>query len=269
MFLLKSPGKLVGWTLITTATALVSRWAGQVVEAFPKNRAAEPSVACSPPAARVEQKLADTPLWPVVERWVASRALHPFRQRPTLRRLRILNLDTGPGGIAIALRQVGPLDATIVATDSAPGMVDLARLRAQRRGLRLPPAFVETWDYALPFADATFDLVVASGALHGWLDPEMVLAEVRRVLRPDGRYFIADLRRDVPMWLWLVLSASSAFVAPRDLRAIGEPAASVRAAYRPHEAEWLAARAKLPDIRVTPGVAWLMIDRQEGATPPH
>jgi ubiquinone/menaquinone biosynthesis C-methylase UbiE len=226
-------------------------------------------VACSPPAARVEQQLADTRVWPWAERWVAARALHPFRARPSFRRLRILNVDHGPGGMAIALRQVGPLDATIVGTDAVAGMSDLARQRALGRGVRLPPSFLGAWSYALPFADGTFDLVVSSGALHDWPDPEAVLAEMRRVLRPDGRYFIADFRRDVPLWVWVVVSAIQALVTPKDLREIGEPTASVRAAYAPHEAEWLAARARLPDIRVMPGVAWLVITRNNGAASPH
>jgi SAM-dependent methyltransferase len=253
--------RVVFWTFVTAATAFASRWAGLTLDAYPVMREGGPAAACDPAAARDEQRLAESPVWQWVERWLAGRALRPFHVRPGFRPLRVLNVDFGPGGVAIALRRQAPLDATVIATDPVPGMADLARHRARRRSPRRQPQLLQAWSYRLPFANASFDLVVAAGALHGWPNPEAGLAEVRRVLRPDGRYLLADLRRDVSPWLWLVLRAAQALLVPRDLRALGEPASSVRAAYAPHEAEWLAARAKLPDIRVFPRAAWIMIER--------
>ena len=249
------------WTGVTAATALTARWLGIAVEEYPRLRESGPAASCDPAAARDEQRLADSPLWRWVEARLAERALTPFRAQPGFRPLRILNLDFGPGGVAIALRRAAPLDAQVVAIDPVAGMGDLAAHRATRRNPRRQPQFLQAWSYRLPFAGKTFDLVVASGALHGWPNPEAALAEVRRVLRPDGRYLIADLRRDVSLPLWLGMRLIQTLFVPKDLRALGEPAASVRAAYAPHEAEWLAARAKLPDIQITPGRAWLLIER--------
>jgi hypothetical protein len=48
--------------------------------------------------------------------------------------------------------------------------------------------------------------------------------------------------------------------APRDLRALDEPSASFRAAYAPPEAEWLAARAKLPKLNVKATPVSIMIE---------
>jgi arsenite methyltransferase len=49
---------------------------------------------------------------------------------------------------------------------------------------------------SLPFDDATFDLVVSSLAIHNLPMPERLTAldEAMRVLRPDGRLVIADIR---------------------------------------------------------------------------
>jgi ubiquinone/menaquinone biosynthesis C-methylase UbiE len=211
----------------------------------------------------VEQRLADSVVWRWAETRLARRAVRPYRVRPSLRRLRVLNLDHGPGGVACALSLATPHDATVVAVDSLPGMAELARHRAHRRGVRPNLRFARAWPYTLPFADGTFDLVVSAGGLHQWPHVEAALAEVRRVLRPEGRYVLADFRRDLPLAGWLLVRLAQAMVVPRDLRAVDEPSASIAAAYSPPEAEWLAARAKLPELQIERSTAWLIIQRAD------
>jgi ubiquinone/menaquinone biosynthesis C-methylase UbiE len=255
----------VRWAALTAATAVAASWLRGVVDEQPVWRRPAPPAACDPAAARAEQRLADTPAWRWIETWLARRAVRPFRVRPSFRPLRVLNLDHGPGGIAGALARETPQDATIVATDPLAGMADLASHRAgppvARRGTRGSLHFVRAWTYRLPFVDGAFDLVVGAGALHQWPDPEAALSEVGRVLAGGGRYLVADLRRDLPLWLWILARLAQAALAPPALRALGEPGASIAAAYAPHEAEWLAARARLPDLGVARGPAWLMIER--------
>ena len=146
--------------------------------------------------------------------------------------------------------------------------------------------FVRARPERLPFRDGAFDLVVSAGGLHQWRDPVGALREVGRTLVPEdardpgaaghpdgsvarsGRYLIADVRRDVTLTVWLLLRLGQALFAPRALQALDEPSASYRAGYAPPEAEWLAARAKLPDVNVVRGAAWLMIERG-AALPPR
>ncbi len=52
----------------------------------------------------------------------------------------------------------------------------------------------------LPFADATFDAVVAKDLLEHVPDPAQVVREIRRVLRPGGRVFASS--PDAQKWVW-------------------------------------------------------------------
>jgi SAM-dependent methyltransferase len=267
-------GAALGALSATTASA--ARWLRDSLDARARVRVPGRPAAIEPPAARAQQRQADTPLWPLVEGRLAQRALAPFRVRPTFRPLRALNLDHGPGGIALALAGAAPQDAIVVATDAQAGMAELARERARRRagsgarraaGPGAPVVFVRARPERLPCQEGAFDLVVSAGGLHQWRDPVGALREVGRTLVPGGgRYLIADVRRDVTLAVWLLLRLGQALFAPRTLQALDEPSASYRAGYAPPEAEWLAARAKLPDLNVVRGAAWLMIER--GAVSP-
>jgi SAM-dependent methyltransferase len=46
---------------------------------------------------------------------------------------------------------------------------------------------------AMPFEDASFDLVVSTFSVHHWTDARGGFAEVARVLRPGGRALVYDL----------------------------------------------------------------------------
>jgi len=88
--------------------------------------------------------------------------------------------DLGSPTDAVRRTLAGRVD-TLVAVDPAPG-----RGRA-RGGLR-----VVADEEALPFADASLDLVVSALALQSVNDLPGTLVQVRRALKPDG-YFLAAL----------------------------------------------------------------------------
>ncbi|PHJ67317.1 methyltransferase type 11 [Nostoc linckia z18] len=49
---------------------------------------------------------------------------------------------------------------------------------------------------ALPFASNSFDVVVSASSFHYFDDPDAALAEMKRVLKPDGKLVILDWCRD-------------------------------------------------------------------------
>jgi len=94
----------------------------------------------------------------------------------------VLDLGAGTGHGTRALKRRYP-KAAVVAVDIAPGMLEKAR--AQSRWLRRFER-VRADAYALPFADAAFDLVFSNLMLQWCDDLDAVFAEIARVLRPGG-----------------------------------------------------------------------------------
>lgn len=110
-------------------------------------------------------------------------------------------LDLGCGGgldLALAARAVGPTGHAI-GIDMADTMVERATATAQALGYTWAEARVGHAE-ALPLADASLDCVVANGILNLSPDKPAVLAEVARVLKPAGRFVLAEttLRYGLP-----------------------------------------------------------------------
>ena len=80
-------------------------------------------------------------------------------------------------------------------TDGMDGMLRRARKRAERVGRKVETTTAPV--ESLPFEDSSFDTVVASLLLCSVDDQDRALAEIRRVLRSDGRYlFLEHVRSD-------------------------------------------------------------------------
>jgi SAM-dependent methyltransferase len=112
---------------------------------------------------------------------------------------RVLDVGCGTGQLSIRLAQRG---LTVNGLDLDPHMIERAQANSERAvdraaadGSKLAaPEFVVGDAASLPFADASFDVVVSTLSLHHWDDPTAGLAEIARVLRPTGRALIWDLR---------------------------------------------------------------------------
>lgn len=102
---------------------------------------------------------------------------------------RALDVATGGGQTAFALQDAG---CRVVATDATRAMLaGLARTAAERGGAAPEAAAADA--QALPFRDASFDVVASRIAPHHFPDLPRFVREARRVLRPGGRLYVFDL----------------------------------------------------------------------------
>lgn len=95
-----------------------------------------------------------------------------------------LDVGTGAGALALA---VAPSVSYVTGIDVVPELLEAARRRAPGNA-----TFVEGDAAALPFDSGSFDLVMCARTLHHVHRPELVLAEMTRVLRPGGRMLVVD-----------------------------------------------------------------------------
>ena len=133
----------------------------------------------------------------------AASWLMSFGRAPAIRRITVemaaaqpgetvLDVGCGTGTLAIALTAEVGASGGVTGIDASPEMIEQARRKAANAGVDV--AFEVAPIEGLPYPDGRFDLAVSSFMLHHL--PEDVkragLAEVRRVLKPGGRFLAMD-----------------------------------------------------------------------------
>jgi ubiquinone/menaquinone biosynthesis C-methylase UbiE len=104
----------------------------------------------------------------------------------------ILDAGCGTGRLLRAARARWP-EARLFGVDPAEGMIGIAR--------QLTPdaTFTVGAAEALPLPAASVDLVVSTLSFHHWANQAAGLGEIVRVLRPGGRFLLADVT--APRWI--------------------------------------------------------------------
>ena len=110
-------------------------------------------------------------------------------------------LEVGVGsGLNLAL--YAPTVERVYGLDPSPELQRMARCRAERAGV--PARFLIASAEAVPLPDRSVDTVVSTWTLCSIPDPARALAEIRRVLRPGGRFIFIEHGRspDAPVLAW-------------------------------------------------------------------
>ena len=111
----------------------------------------------------------------------------------------LLDVGCGPASITADLTErVAP--GRVVALDAADGALEAARATLRERGLSEQVEVTSGDVMALPFEDASFDVVHAHQVLQHLADPVGALAEMRRVTRPGGIVAVRDAVYSAMTW---------------------------------------------------------------------
>jgi SAM-dependent methyltransferase len=103
---------------------------------------------------------------------------------------RVLELAAGPGDTGFMAAELIRPGGTLICSDGAEAMLDVARERAGQFGV----AEVEFRQLELEWIDletAAIDAVLCRWGLMFTVDPDAAVREIRRILRPDGRAALA------------------------------------------------------------------------------
>ena len=101
---------------------------------------------------------------------------------------RVLDVATGAGHTAMAF---APHVASVIATDvTAEMLAETVRLSAQRGLANVTTARADA--AALPYDEASFELVTCRLAAHHFRDPQAFVSEAWRVLVPGGTFLLVD-----------------------------------------------------------------------------
>lgn len=107
---------------------------------------------------------------------------------------RVVDLCAGTGDLSFALARTG-LPSEVVGTDFVPEMLQVAERKLAKRRTGSPVSFSPADAQDLPFDDASFDVATVAFGVRNLPDRAANFAEVRRVLRPGGRYVIVEFSR--------------------------------------------------------------------------
>jgi len=106
----------------------------------------------------------------------------------------LLDVGTGTAQIPIEVCRL-VLAARVVGIDLAEQMLKVGRENVARAGLSDQIELRHCDAKTMPFADASFQVIMSNSIVHHIPEPARVLAEMVRVTAPDGVLFVRDLLR--------------------------------------------------------------------------
>ncbi len=127
--------------------------------------------------------------WGQDSKWrrVAVRLASPERGR-------VLDVATGTGDIALELARYTD---SVVGLDLCREMMRRGQAKMEKQGVEKRVDFIMGDALALPFSDNSFDCALNGFALRNVADIKLFLAELRRVVKPEGRVVCLEMVRPV------------------------------------------------------------------------
>lgn len=104
----------------------------------------------------------------------------------------LLDVATGTADLAILASKKVP---KVTGVDISEGMLEHGRTKVAKRELQKRVVLQRADSADLPFADGTFDAVTVAFGVRNFEELEKGIAEMRRVLKPNGRLFVLEFSK--------------------------------------------------------------------------
>jgi demethylmenaquinone methyltransferase/2-methoxy-6-polyprenyl-1,4-benzoquinol methylase len=138
-----------------------------------------------------------------------------------------LDVGVGTGDLAFGVLEASDHSARAIGIDLSPLMLDAARRRAGPHAKERFAPLLATAE-RLPFADGTFERVVAGFAVRNFGDLSHGLREMRRVLRAGGRAVILEFSTPPNAFIGIAYRIYLHQLVPRIATLLGGDAAAYR-----------------------------------------
>jgi 2-polyprenyl-6-hydroxyphenyl methylase / 3-demethylubiquinone-9 3-methyltransferase len=138
----------------------------------------------------------DTPVFSTLRyfinpvRFAYFKGILDTRLRTGYRTARLLDVGCGGGFLSEEFARTG---MSVTGIDSSRETIDAAERHARHAGLQID--YRTGFGESLPFEDASFDIVSCCDALEHVDNPEMVIAEISRVLKNNSVFFYDTINR--------------------------------------------------------------------------
>lgn len=109
----------------------------------------------------------------------------------------VIDVGTGTAVLPIKLAAMPQFaDASFIATDFFPDMIDAANAAVLQAGLQRRIRVEQCDVHAIPYSNESADYVISRSTIHHWGDPAQAFREIHRILRPGGIALLHEPRRD-------------------------------------------------------------------------
>jgi ubiquinone/menaquinone biosynthesis C-methylase UbiE len=141
------------------------------------------------------------PMGGIIAKWYAKNTGRAPEQKIIFNKVKsilpenanILEVAPGPGFLSIEFARAGSYKIT--ALEISKTFIEIAEENAKQANVNVD--FRHGNASSMPFAENTFDFIICVAAFKNFSEPTEAIREMYRVLKPNGKVCIMDLRRDV------------------------------------------------------------------------
>ena len=202
-----------------------------------------------------------------ISRWPQFRLLRKFIIAE-LRRCHpngtLVDIGCGPGYLIADILRAFP-KLSVIGVDIAEEMLQQAAGNLSSPSFKERISFRQGDIHKLPFESGSVDFVVSTLSLHHWSEPLEAINEIYRILKPDKRFLLFDLRRDSPHLFYWIMRFAQTFILPAAISRIKEPTGSALASYTSSELKQILSKTPFKEWSIKQGIFWSFVAGEKTA----